>query len=33
MNSSTASYHTTMLRGFKIQWFSSGKTSNSLGTP
>ncbi len=33
MNSSTDSYQATMLRGFRIQWFSSGKTSSSLGTP
>ena len=33
MNSSTASYQATMLRGFRIQGFSSGNTSSSLGTP
>ncbi len=33
MKPSTVSYQATMLRGFRIQWFSSGKTSSSLGTP
>jgi|ERR1700674_833202 hypothetical protein len=33
MNSSTATYQATMLRGFRIQWFSSGNRSSSLGTP
>ncbi len=33
MNSNTASYHATLLRGFRIQWFSSGKISSSEGTP
>ena len=33
MKPSTVSYQATMLRGFRIQWFSSGKISSSLGTP
>lgn len=33
MNSSTAWYQATALRGLRIQWFSSGKMSSSLGTP
>jgi len=29
----TASYQARMFRGFWIQWFSSGNTTSSLGTP